>query len=93
MTQREYLKYNQQHYDLQNNLITIGAKCVINSYCSDTPTIGRVSHFTRNGKVAVNVPYTKSKYGYVNYKCYRKPITIIVLEDGNRTENKDKEES
>lgn len=81
MTQREYIKYNQQLYDMNNKLIKLGDKVVINDHYGVAPTVGIVTHFTASRRVAVSAPYFVGEK-YYESKAYRKPVNILVIKRG-----------
>ena len=85
MTKREFLKYNQEMYDIQNKRINPGDIIVINGAYRYCPIIGVADHFTESYKVAVT--YDCVGYDGKIYKCwaYRKPNTIVKLRSGRKS--------
>lgn len=84
MTQREYLKYNQEMYDKQGKRINPGDIVVINNNYEADPYIGVADHFTEGGNVAVCYDWAGWKGKIVKCWAYRRPRTIIKLRSGRR---------
>jgi hypothetical protein len=94
MTKREYLKYSQEMYDMQNQRIYPGDTVVINNNYGPQPYIGTVTHFVESGRVAIESPYYKTANGKQYYSYfYREPENILKIKDGNKDSNKDSAES
>lgn len=83
MTEKDFLKYHQKLYDMQENIINPDDTVVINNNYYGTPIIATVSHFTRNGKVAL---YRKRTFGnsQIIVRYYRRPESVIKIKDGNK---------
>lgn len=88
MNIREYNKYHQELYDALDKPIDVGDTVVVNNYYRAAIHIGKVSHFTESGRVAITTTtvYGKTKY---NYFIYRLPYNIVVIKKSRKKKNYD----
>lgn len=84
MTKREFMKYNQEMYDIQNKRINPGDIVVINSNYRCCPIIGVVDHFTESHQVAITYDWIGHKDTVRKDWAYRSPDTIIKLRSGRK---------
>lgn len=83
MTQREYIKYHQEHKDKLGKPLNIGDTVVINNNHGRTPHVGTVSHYVESRRVAIAM---KSRYNGTSYVwyAYRDSDTIVKLKSGRK---------
>lgn len=84
MTKREYLKYNNPTaYDKLGKHVKPGDTVIINSNYYSVPFIGKVSHYTQTGKLAIQYGL---KYGSSTTKCwaYRDSNKVIKFKNGRK---------
>jgi hypothetical protein len=88
MNIREYNKYHQEMYDALDKPIGVGDTVVANNYYKASVHIGKVSHFTESGRVAIKTStvYGKTRYEYF---IYRLPFTIIVIKKSRKKKDYD----
>ncbi len=88
MTRKEYEeKYNRNYTDMLGKPINIGDTVIINSHYSAYPIIGKVSHYTKSGKVAVHRDI-KLKKSLIRDWYYRINNTIVVIKHSKRKNDK-----
>ncbi len=92
MTEREYIKYNNPNaLDMRGKLIKPGDTVVFNNNYNSTPRIGKVSHFTESGNVAIAYGWQwnfRSKTRSVKCHAYRLPNKLVKISNGRKIINK-----